>query len=77
MPIKIENTAEERERAVLALLGEVLWWHSDPTLAEYNGCDTEPCQWCECARGLLNKTMDANEIIKTIWRPGLDAIAGK
>ena len=61
------------ESAIRSLLEEVMWWHSDPTLAEYNGCDTEPCLWCECSKGLLNGTMAADEIVKKIGRPNVPA----
>ena len=53
-----------REQAVRALLEEVMWWHSDPTLPDYNGCDTDPCTWCECAKSLLAGTADYAEIVK-------------
>ncbi len=44
-----------REDAVCALLKEVMWWHSDPTLPSYNGCDTDPCLWCESAKRILGE----------------------
>ena len=61
------------DRAIRDLLEEVMWWHSDRTLAEYNGCDTDPCLWCECAKGLLAGTMKHDEIVKAIGRPNTQA----
>ena len=62
-----------RDRAIRALLEEVMWWHSDPTLGEYNGCDTDPCLWCECAKGLLAGTMNHDAIVESIGRPNTPA----
>jgi hypothetical protein len=66
------HSCDCRERAIRALLEEVIWWHSDPTLhTTYNGCDTDPCRWCECAKGLLDGTMNHDEIVKAIGRPNV------
>lgn len=46
-----------RERAFRELIEEVLLWHSDPELPEYNECDKYPCMWCENARLLLPETL--------------------
>ena len=64
-------------QAIRDLLEEVMWWHSDPTLGEYNGCDTDPCLWCECAKGFLAGTMKHDEIVKAIGRPNDSAQAGR
>jgi len=40
------------EKAV-GLLKEVRQWHSDPSLPEYNHCDTAPCHFCEQAAEII------------------------
>jgi hypothetical protein len=48
-----------------------MWWHSDPSLAEYNGCDTEPCLFCELAKGLLDGTKNHDEIVRELHWPNV------
>ena len=42
-----------REVLMCRLLEEVMQSHADQTDPGYNGCDTEPCQWCTDARSLI------------------------
>jgi len=35
------------------LITEVMDWHSSPTNSDYNGCDTDPCNWCVTAKRSL------------------------
>ena len=58
-----------REDAMRVLLKEVMWWHSDPTLAEYNGCDTDPCLWCENAKRLLGEVGSGEQVAHEIAGP--------
>ena len=37
----------------LTLLREVMAWHRDPQSADYNECDTAPCEWCKVAAQCL------------------------
>ncbi len=58
------------------LLKEVMWWHSDPTLgSSYNGCDTDPCMWCENAKRLLGEVGCGEEVDHAIAGPNENKIS--
>lgn len=63
------HSCDCRERAMRALLKEVLWWHKDPNSGKYNGCDTDPCLFCELAQGLLDGTKNYDEIVRELHGP--------
>ena len=42
-----------REAAFAELLKDVMQLHADPNGAQYNGCDTDPCAWCQEAERLM------------------------
>lgn len=44
---------EKRIENAVGLLKEVRQWHSDPSLPEYNHCDTAPCHFCEQAAEII------------------------
>jgi len=44
---------ESRIENAVGLLKEVRQWHSDPSLPEYNHCDTAPCHFCEQAAEII------------------------
>lgn len=58
-----------RETAFRVLLQEVIWWHSDPDLAEYNGCDTDPCLWCVSAKLLLGEIDGGEQVVSELVGP--------
>ena len=66
-----------REDAMRVLLKEVMWWHSDPTLAEYNGCDKEPCMWCENAKRMLGEVGSGEQVANEIAGPNADLSGAK
>jgi len=47
------NACDCREALMLELLKDVMQIHADPKDPNYNGCDTDPCQWCEDALKLI------------------------
>jgi hypothetical protein len=63
------HSCDCRERAIRALLEEVMWWHKDPNSGDYNGCDTDPCLFCELAKGLLDGTKNHDEIVRELHGP--------
>ena len=44
------DAAKERVRL---LLKDVMGGHCDPNDAAYNGCDSDPCKWCQDSREFL------------------------
>jgi hypothetical protein len=42
-----------REIEFARLLREVMATHADAESPDYNGCDDDPCEWCEDAAKLL------------------------
>lgn len=58
-----------REAALRVMLQEVIWWHSDPTANLYNGCDEQPCIWCENAKLLLADVGSGEQVVREIAGP--------
>ena len=48
------NTRAPRDPRPLDLLRDVLDWNNDPESSDYNGCDREPCSWCEVERQVVD-----------------------
>lgn len=44
--------------ALVPYIQEVLDIHSDPTCAEYNECDSDPCLWCEGVKAILKQEQE-------------------
>ncbi len=45
---------EEALRLARLLLQETVDFHRDPESEEYNGCEVDPCLWCEGAQKVLD-----------------------
>lgn len=48
------KAAREDNARLRGLLKEVTTWHSTQDSGYYNGCDTDPCHWCELANNVLS-----------------------